>query len=350
MKVIQPDMLKKIWERKLKKDWRGKDLFNIYIDSPFCYAPGCKFCIYKPTIIDSPKVNKLKDEYYAQVLPQQIDKFGNLLQIRKPDTAYFGGGTSSLMSIKQMTKIFEKLQQYTDFRGIKEKHFEFNPLSATDDKIDLMIKWGFTHMTFGFQTFNQDVLRYNGRVNVKPEKMKMIFEKLEKKGLSYNIDFVGFIYKDDLEEDMEILRRDLEFVEELNPQRITLFPNYKKISGRPKIESKPKIEKMREVVREFVARGMFYDEANMMLKKIDDDNLLANHTFIRKGIADNVWGKIYNSSSPWNHTRPRDQNVLAFGGWGIRKPYSYIGDTFWYQTVIDESGIKYELRKADIFY
>ncbi|MFC1755279.1 hypothetical protein ACFL96_18140, partial [Thermoproteota archaeon] len=107
MRTIDFDTIKKIWKHKLTRNFDAeKELFNIYIDSPFCFSPRCKFCIYKPHMLKNEGDISLKDRYYDEVLIDNIDSFGAILELRQPDAVYFGGGTSSLMTIPQMNKIF----------------------------------------------------------------------------------------------------------------------------------------------------------------------------------------------------------------------------------------------------
>ncbi|MBT7903465.1 hypothetical protein HN587_06400 [Candidatus Woesearchaeota archaeon] len=84
------------------------------------------------------------------------------------------------MTVKQMQTIFDELNKYFNFKLVKHKHFEFNPLSATDEKIDFLLKNNFTHFTFGVQSLNSDVLNYNDRININLKQLKNICIKLEK--------------------------------------------------------------------------------------------------------------------------------------------------------------------------
>ena len=119
----------RVWQSKLLNDFNeGKDYFNIYVDSPFCEGGKCRYCCYTPNIIKSPSDNELKNRYYEEILIDNIREFKDVLSIRNPDTVYFGGGTSSLMSLDQMDAVFMELQHSFDFRNsVKEKTFEFNP-------------------------------------------------------------------------------------------------------------------------------------------------------------------------------------------------------------------------------
>lgn len=86
------ETIKKIWKYKLTKNFiNGDENFNLYIDSPFCIAPICKYCIYKPTIISDKSILKLKNKYYSEILLNNIKSFSDIISIRLPDAIYFGG-------------------------------------------------------------------------------------------------------------------------------------------------------------------------------------------------------------------------------------------------------------------
>ncbi|MFC1741266.1 radical SAM protein [Nanoarchaeota archaeon] len=356
MPNIDLETLKKVWKYKLTRNFNEDEVFNVYVDSPFCFLPKCTFCIYKPTMIENKEGMLLKDKYYDKILIENIADFGDVLRLRRPDAVYFGGGTSSLMTIKQMEKIFEKFQEYFDFRSVRYKHFELNPLSATDEKIDLLLKWNFTRMSFGFQTFNQEVLKFNHRVNVSIDRMKAIFDKLEKADVAYNIDIMVFIYNDSLEEDLALLKNDLETVaRELRPRRITVFPNYKKFSNTFSVENRAKniqkIRSFREIVNKFTENSKYTNIHKTSERTGDEDILrrpLANPKLIREDVLHKSWTS-YISTSPPNNP-PKNQSVLAIGGFGIREPYSYIPGKLHYITHITESDRRFELRFADVRY
>ncbi|MCK4521732.1 MAG: radical SAM protein [Nanoarchaeota archaeon] len=331
-KRISLEKIKKLWRHKLTNNFNEKkELFNLYIDSPFCFYPKCRYCAYNPVII---KDIKLKDKYYNTILIDNIRDFKDILSIRTPDTVYFGGGSSSLMSLKQMKRIFNELQKYFDFKNkIKEKTFELNPLHITNEKIELLNKWNFTNLTIGIQTFNKKILDFNYRVNPPLNKIKEIFKLFEKVTYQYNMDLMTFIYKGNLEEDLKVLKKDLEITTKiLKPTRITIFPNYHQID--PKDPTKPpkatleKITALRKCIKKF-DKGE-YKVIGWMGKATNLD-YRTNYYLLRKDRFKDI---IYNCSAwegkPNFKTCIINQNVLALGGYGKRTPYSYFSNKLCY--------------------
>ena len=90
IRAISLELIKQIWKHKLINNFDEKEeFFHVYIDSPFCTKPKCKFCIYKPTIIEDNELAKLKDKYYDQILISNINDFGDVLSIRQPNRDWF---------------------------------------------------------------------------------------------------------------------------------------------------------------------------------------------------------------------------------------------------------------------
>jgi hypothetical protein len=355
------DALLRVWQSRLTNDFdEAKDCFNIYVDSPFCEGGKCRYCCYTPNIIKSPSDNELKDRYYEEILIDNIREFKDVLSIRNPDTVYFGGGTSSLMSLDQMDAVFKEFQHSFDFRNsVKEKTFEFNPSHFTQPKLQLLMDWQFTHVTLGIQSFHEGALKLNNRSSPGLDRLTEVMDLLEQSNVWYNVDLMVFIYQDDLERDLAILKNDLEITEKfLHPMRITVYPNYYKLRDpEASIENREhtfnKVRKMREVVFNFYGRNT-YVEANRSVFGMRDEDLYSNyldeHTLIRTDVQDQPNCHTY-SCSGWPNTNYH-QNVLALGGYGKRQPYSYMSNKLCYETRHSGNSRKYRLIYAEpeLFY
>jgi hypothetical protein len=355
------DALLRVWQTRLSDAFsEGKDYFNIYVDSPFCEGGKCRYCCYSPNIIKSPSDSELKNRYYEEILIDNIREFEGVLSLRNADTVYFGGGTSSLMSLDQMDAVFKELQQNFDFRNsVKEKTFEFNPWHITEERLQLLMDWQFTHITLGIQTFHEGALKLNNRTSPGLDQLSAVMDLLEQSNVWYNVDLMAFIYQDDLEQDLAILKNDLEITEKmLHPKRITLYPNYYKLRDpEASIENREhtfnKVRKMREVVFNFYSRNS-YVEANRSVFGTRDEDLYSNyldeHTLIRTDVQAQPNCHTY-SGSGWPNTNYH-QNVLALGGYGKRQPYSYMSNKLCYETSHVGNSRKYQLIHAEpeLFY
>jgi coproporphyrinogen III oxidase-like Fe-S oxidoreductase len=350
------DALLPVWRKKLLNDFsEDKEFFNVYVDSPFCVGTKCLYCCHTSNIIRSASGSRLVNRYYNQILLDHIKEFKDVLSIRTPDTIYFGGGTSSLMSLAQMDTVFNKLQNTFDLRNsVKEKRFEFNPWHVTEEKLQLLGDWNFTHVTLGIQTFHETVLESNNRSSPSLDQLTVLMDLLEKFNIWYNVDLMTFIYRDDLEEDLRILKTDLEVAEKkLYPKRITVYPNYFKLKNpQDSVQSREytfnKIRRLREVVSDFCARNT-YVEANKTVFAVSDEDLYSNyrtqHSLIRRDLHEKLNWPRY-SCSGWPNTNYH-QNVLALGGYGKRRPYSYISNKLCYETCYVGNNKTYQLIYAE---
>ena len=100
-------------------------------------------------------------------------------------------------------------------------------------------------------------MKLNNRSSPGLDRLTAAMDLLEQSNVWYNVDLMAFIYRDDLEQDLAILKNDLETTEKmLHPKRITVYPNYYKLRDpEASIENREhtfnKVRKMREVVFNF---------------------------------------------------------------------------------------------------
>lgn len=158
--------------KSMNADLSDKDIFsewnfvknaplNVYIHFPFC-AQRCTFCHFNI------KVSKDSTIYsdYVESLISEIGMYSNILKANKVSTVFIGGGTPSLMEMKDVDKILECLSDISpevkslDFLCMEihpqEKLVETNYLKQLKDR-------GFNRVSIGVQDFNDDVLKATNR-------------------------------------------------------------------------------------------------------------------------------------------------------------------------------------------
>lgn len=263
------------------------------------------------------------------------------------------------MSERQMENIFLELQACFDFKGsVKEKTFELHPAQVTEEKIELLDKWKFTHVTIGVQSFDRRVLKYNNRVNPSIERLQEIFKLFEERNFQYNMDLMTFIYRKNSVEDLTILLQDLQTATSLlNPCRITVFPNYfqlldMKDPSNPTEPSKSipavfeKVGNLRRLLREF--KNEEYEYIGDETAEVDLSNYRLNYYLVRRGYFDDITYNCSGWSDPSCREFIKNQNVLALGGYGERKPYSYISDQFCCNSINTGSSRVFEVVYSNI--
>jgi len=130
---------------------------GIYIHIPFCQK-RCTYCDFYT-------------EVAPQLIPNLIDSIIKELDIRKdylPDSAintiYFGGGTPSILSKEQFSKIFEAIFSKYSVNENAEITFEANPDDLTTDFFESISSLPFNRISIGIQSFgDEDLKRINRR-------------------------------------------------------------------------------------------------------------------------------------------------------------------------------------------
>src|SRR5687767_6772275 len=139
---------------------------GLYLHIPFC-RKRCKFCYFR---VYTDK-NAQDIEVYLDALAREIEMYSKLPIIgRRPlHYFYFGGGTPSYLSSAQLKSLVARLQQYIPWHNAAEVTFECEPGTLQQHKLETIKEIGVTRLSFGFENFNDDILRENGRAHLSHE-------------------------------------------------------------------------------------------------------------------------------------------------------------------------------------
>src|SRR6185503_15520356 len=102
------------------------------------------------------KVNR-----YVAALIRDFERYADQLQ---PRTIFFGGGTPSLLSLRQWEQIFKAMDRL-HLLGAAEWTVECNPATISLDKARLLRAGGVNRISMGVQSLNPDLLDRLGRVH-----------------------------------------------------------------------------------------------------------------------------------------------------------------------------------------
>ena len=87
----------------------------------------------------------------------------NLLGTSRLTSVYFGGGTPSILTGRQLTTIFETINKYFTISADAEITFEVNPDNVTKENAKLWKSLGINRISIGTQSFDDYVLKFLGR-------------------------------------------------------------------------------------------------------------------------------------------------------------------------------------------
>lgn len=186
-----------------------KDNSHTYIHIPFC-KKICSYCDFCKVFYDKKLVFK-----YLESLEKEIK---DIYKGEYQETIYIGGGTPSCLDIEELKKLFEIIEKLNHDRQT-EITFECNFDSITKEKIDLLNEYGVNRLSFGLETTNKNVLRQINR-ELEIEEVKKIINYSKKIGISnINIDLMYGFENTDIED----LKKDIDFILELNPTHISTY-------------------------------------------------------------------------------------------------------------------------------
>ena len=130
----------------------------IYIHIPFCKVK-CIYCDFY-SITNREKQIPL----FTELLIEEINSYRRYNKKKwEFNTIFFGGGTPSILPVKNIEKILIQLDDVFDISNVKEITLEANPGEASFNFLNDIKKIGINRLSIGFQSFNDKVLKNLGR-------------------------------------------------------------------------------------------------------------------------------------------------------------------------------------------
>jgi oxygen-independent coproporphyrinogen-3 oxidase len=174
---------------------------SLYVHVPFC-AQKCSYCAFYSEASSGELVNR-----YVRALLREFELIAADL---KPETIFFGGGTPSLLNLKQWGLIFEQMERL-GLLGASEWTIECNPATVSLDKAQLFRRHGVNRVSMGVQSLNEALLNKLGRIHSR-EMVYKSFDILRQAGFdNLNLDLMFAIPGQSLEVWRETLDEALAF-------------------------------------------------------------------------------------------------------------------------------------------
>ncbi len=138
------------------------DLCSVYIAIPFCPS-RCAYCSF--VSYTSGKLLSLIDDYLLELYRDIDDTFATIRELGlRVATVYIGGGTPTVLSAEQMTRLLGKIGEHVDPTALLEFTVEAGrPDTITRDKLYAIRDGGAGRISVNPQTLSDEVLRSIGR-------------------------------------------------------------------------------------------------------------------------------------------------------------------------------------------
>ncbi|HEX5219542.1 MAG TPA: radical SAM family heme chaperone HemW [Verrucomicrobiae bacterium] len=138
---------------------------SLYVHVPFC-AQKCEYCAFFSEASSGELINR-----YVAALQRELELVAHDVW---PRTIFFGGGTPSLLSLRQWEAVLQTMER-SGLLGAEEFSVECNPATVSLDKAKLLRGFGVNRVSMGVQSLDEALLDRLGRVHSR----EMVFKSFD---------------------------------------------------------------------------------------------------------------------------------------------------------------------------
>jgi oxygen-independent coproporphyrinogen-3 oxidase len=141
---------------------------GIYIHIPFC-KQKCTYCDFH----FSTRFSSYRDEMLKSML-KEIELNKDFVGNESIETIYFGGGTPSLLTSKEIKDFIDSLKRYFQVSEFSEITLEANPDDISFEKALAWKKLGINRLSIGIQSFDEEDLTWMNRAHTAKESLECV--------------------------------------------------------------------------------------------------------------------------------------------------------------------------------
>lgn len=172
---------------------------SAYLHIPFCRR-RCYYCDFPISVVgDRPWTHaSTMVEDYVEALCREIEL---TIKPQQPlQTVFFGGGTPSLLPVKQLTKILNALSKQLGIATDAEISMEIDPGTFNREQILGYLDAGINRMSLGIQTFDDELLKICGRAHFVTDIMQAIDLIKQVRVPNFSLDLISGLPHQSLEQ------------------------------------------------------------------------------------------------------------------------------------------------------
>jgi oxygen-independent coproporphyrinogen-3 oxidase len=162
---------------------------SLYLHIPFCHT-RCHYCDFNTYAGILPL-----REPYVRALITEVELAGQLAQLtdgapRRSRTIFFGGGTPSLLTVTQITRLLAACRKAFAVDEQAEITLEANPGTLNFEQLKGLRAAGINRLSLGSQSFDAELLNTLGRIHT-PDEIVLALSNARAAGFtSINLDFM----------------------------------------------------------------------------------------------------------------------------------------------------------------
>lgn len=137
-----------------------RDGWSLYLGIPFC-PTRCLYCSFTSNPID-----QWQEEltHYLTCMEEELSDAVKLMQGKKLQTVYIGGGTPTALPAPWLRQLMELVHRHCEVSSLAEFTVEAGrPDSITEEKLEILKSYGVTRISINPQSFQQKTLDLIGR-------------------------------------------------------------------------------------------------------------------------------------------------------------------------------------------
>jgi putative oxygen-independent coproporphyrinogen III oxidase len=132
----------------------------VYIHIPFC-SHKCHYCDFTAYVVGGQPVDE-----YLEALEREMAHTVAEVQPEEIRSIFIGGGTPTVLEPKQLERLLAAVRRhFPHWADDIEFTVEANPGTTEPDKLRVMREGGVNRLSFGAQTFREDLLEKIGRIH-----------------------------------------------------------------------------------------------------------------------------------------------------------------------------------------
>lgn len=189
---------------------------GVYFHIPFC-RKRCHFCYFR--VYTDRNANEIG--HYLDAGMKELEMYAKapFINGRHPRFIYFGGGTPSYLSVKQLNTLTGRMKELLPWDQAEEVAFEAEPGTLTEQKLTALREIGVTRLSLGVENFDAHILEINGRAHRRDEIFRAYAFARSVGFPQINIDLIAGM----VEETDENWRENVRQTVELQPDSVTIY-------------------------------------------------------------------------------------------------------------------------------
>ncbi len=187
---------------------------GLYIHIPFCVSK-CKYCDF----YSLSGVDEIGKERYVETLCKHMSDYKLQAKNHVVTSVYFGGGTPSLLTEKQLKTIMKAVRKNFHLSQRCEISMEVNPGTVDEVKLKAIKKLGINRLSVGAQSFDENELNTCGRIHTPKEIYECVTQARKAKIDNISLDLIYGLPN----QTKESLFENLENAFNLNVDHISLY-------------------------------------------------------------------------------------------------------------------------------